>query len=166
MFEKLIQFITENYPRARKIVEVGVGHRIEVAEKLKENLPSTEIVVTDIDETLARQHKKSRIRAVADTIIFPQPTNYEQATGQVRAFTDDVMYPYLPIYEQASLIYSVHPPVEIVPALEELSGKVGADLVVVPISDEQEAFSPGKWQKIVRTGRVVGWLLTSKNSRR
>lgn len=165
MFEELVQFITENYPRARKIVEVGVGHRIEVAEKLKENLLSTEVVVTDINETLARQHAKSRIRAVADTIIFPQPTNHEQSADHVRAVADDVMYPRLPIYRQASLIYSIHPPVEILPALEELSGKIGADLLVVPIPDEQEAFPPGKWEKIVRSGRVMGWLLKPKNPR-
>ncbi len=137
MFDQLVQYIKENYPTARKIVEVGVGHRIDVARRVKENLPSTEVLVTDKDEYWVHQHK----------------------TGRVRAVADDVMFPHLPIYEHTSLIYSIHPPVEVLPALEELTRKVGADLLVVPISDEQEAFQAEKWERIIRTGRVVGWLL-------
>ena len=137
MFDQLVQYLVENYPRARKIVEVGVGHRIDVARRVKEILSSTEVLVTDKDETWARLHETSNVRTVAD----------------------DVMYPQLPIYENAALIYSVNPPIEIVPALEKLSGKVGADLLVVPLSDEQEALPAEKWRKIVRTGYVVGWLL-------
>jgi len=40
----------------------------------------------------------------------------------------------------------------------ELAGTVGADLLVVPRSDEQEAFHHRDWQKLVRNGRTVGWL--------
>ncbi len=140
MFDQLVQFISEKYPRAKKIVEVGVGHRIDIARKVKENLPFTEVLVTDKDEYWVHQHK----------------------TGQVRAVADDVMFPHLAIYGRPSLIYSIHPPVELLPSLEELSWKVGADLLVVPISDEQEAFQAEKWEKIIRTGRVVGWLLAKK----
>ena len=141
MFDQLVQYVVENYPRARKIVEVGVGHRIDVARKIKENLPSTQVLVTDRDEAWVRRHERGWVRSVAD----------------------DVMYPQLSIYEEALLIYSVHPPVEIIPALEELSGKVKADLLVVPISDEQEALPVEKWRKIVRNGRALGWILPAKS---
>lgn len=137
MFDQLVQFISEKYPRAAKIVEVGVGHRIDIARKVKENLPPTEVLVTDNDEEWVHQHNTVRVRAVVD----------------------DVMFPHLPIYQRASLIYSIHPPVEVLTALEELSRTVGADLLVVPISDEQEALYAEKWQRIIRNGRVVGWLL-------
>ena len=143
MFDQLVQYVVENYPRARKIVEVGVGHRIDVARKIKEKLPITQVLVTDRDEAWVRQHGEGSVRSVAD----------------------DVMYPQLSIYEEASLIYSVHPPVEIVPALEKLSGKVAADLLVVPISDEQGALPVEKWRKVVRTGRVLGWLLPGRSPR-
>jgi hypothetical protein len=40
-----------------------------------------------------------------------------------------------------------------------LAGRIGADLLVVPRSDEQEMFHDG-WQKLVRNGRTLGWLRT------
>lgn len=139
MFEGLVSFVKENYRSARKIVEVGVGHRIDVALMVKLSLPETEVIVTDKDESWVRSRKTKRVRAVAD----------------------DVMFPSLPIYEGADLIYSLHPPLEVVPALESLAGKVGADLIVVPVSDEQEAFHRGNWKRVVVEGRVAGWLLST-----
>lgn len=139
MFEGLVSFVKENYRSTRKIVEVGVGHRIDVALMVKLSLPETEVIVTDKDESWVRSRKTKRVRAVAD----------------------DVMFPSLPIYEGAGLIYSLHPPLEVVPALESLAEKVGADLIVVPISDEQEAFHRGNWKRVVVEGRVVGWLLST-----
>lgn len=140
MFEGLVRFIRENYRSARKIVEVGVGHRIDVALMVKLSLPEAEVIVTDKDEKWVRSRKTRRVRAVAD----------------------DVMFPNLPIYEGAGLIYSLHPPLEVVPALESLAGKVGADLIVVPVSDEREAFHRGNWKRIVVDGRIVGWLLSPR----
>ena len=49
MFDDLVDYVRENYSRASKIVELGVGSRIEVAEKIKKHLPLTEILVTDKD---------------------------------------------------------------------------------------------------------------------
>ena len=140
MFEGLVRFIRENYRSARKIVEVGVGHRIDVALMVKLSLPEAEVIVTDKDEKWVRSRKTRRVRAVAD----------------------DVMFPNLPIYEGAGLIYSLHPPLEVVPALESLAGKVGADLIVVPVSDEREAFHRGNWKRVVVDGRIVGWLLSPR----
>lgn len=136
MFEGLVRFIKQNYRNARKIVEVGVGHRIDVALMVKMSIPNAEVIVTDKDESWVRSRKTKRVRTVAD----------------------DVMFPSLPIYEGAGLVYSLHPPLEIVPALEQLAGRVGADLIVVPISDEQDAFRREDWKRVVVEGRTVGWL--------
>ncbi len=136
IFDELVEYIGENYSRASKIVELGVGSRIEVAERIKKHLPLTEVLVMDNDETSVRRHLTSPVRAVAD----------------------DVMSPQMPIYKDATLVYSVHPPLEIVGPMMELAGRVGADLLVVPRSDEQEMFHHADWQKLVRNGRTVGWL--------
>ncbi|MBO0888030.1 hypothetical protein J2P12_02915 [Candidatus Bathyarchaeota archaeon] len=136
MFDEFVDYVRENYSRARKIVEVGVGHRIDVAERIKKALPLAEVLVTDNDETSLRQLSRGKVRTVAD----------------------DVMAPKASIYEDSLLIYSINPPVEIVDAMTQLARTVGADLVVVPRSDEQDAFHHDDWQKLIRNGRTVGWL--------
>ena len=135
MFDDLVDYVRENYSRASKIVELGVGSRIDVAEKIKKHLPLTEVLVTDKDEAWVRKHITSRVRAIADDAMFPQTR----------------------IYENASLVYSIQPPFEIVAPMVVLAGSVGADLLVVPRSDEQEMFQ-GDWRKLLRNGRTLGWL--------
>ena len=136
MFDEIVDWITQNYSSAKKIVEVGVGHRIEVAERVSQALPQVEVLVTDKDESWVRSRKSQQIKAVAD----------------------DAMFPSLGLYKEASLLYSLNPPGEILPALENLAKGVGADLLVVPISDERHEFQREKWRKLVINGRVVGWL--------
>ena len=136
MFDDLVEYIRENYSRASKIVEVGVGSRIDIAEKIKKALPLAEVFVTDKDEAWVRQH----------------------STGQIRAVADDVRFPQTPIYQHASLLYSIHPPFEIVEPMVMLTRRIRADLLVVPRSDEQESFHHSEWEKLVRNGRTLGWL--------
>jgi uncharacterized UPF0146 family protein len=136
MFDDLVDYVRENYSRASKIVEVGVGSRIEVAEKIKKSLPLAEVLVTDKDEAWVRQHTTSQIRAVADDVRFPQT----------------------PVYENSSLLYSIHPPFEIVEPMVLLARRIKADLLVVPRSDEQESFHRNEWEKLVQNGRTLGWL--------
>ena len=140
MFEQLIDWIKQNYSDARKIVEVGVGHRMDVAERISEALPRAEILVTDKDESWVRSRKSGRIRAIAD----------------------DVMFPSLKLYQGASLVYSLHPPGEILPGLEKLANGIGADLLIVPISDERHDLQQDKWRELVVHGRIVGWLLDKR----
>src|SRR6266705_300206 len=135
MFDDLVEYVRENYSRATKIVELGVGSRIDVAERIKKHLPLTEILVTDKDEAWVRKH----------------------STGQVRAVADDVMFPQTPIYQNASVFDSIHTQFEILAPMVDLAGSIGADLLVVPRSDEQEMFHDG-WKKLVRNGRTLGWL--------
>jgi uncharacterized UPF0146 family protein len=136
MFDELVEYVRENYSRASKIVEVGVGSRIEVAEKIKKSLPLAEVLVTDKDEAWVRHHTTSQIRAVADDVRFPQT----------------------PLYENSSLLYSIHPPFEILEPMVLLARRIKADLLVVPRSDEQESFHQSEWEKLVRNGRTLGWL--------
>jgi len=136
MFDDLVEYVREKYSRAPKIIEVGVGSRIDIAEKIKKALPLAEVLVTDKDEAWVRQHMTSQIRAVADDVRFPQT----------------------PIYENASLLYSIHPPFEIVEPMVLLTRRIKADLLVVPRSDEQESFHHSEWEKLVRNGRTLGWL--------
>ena len=140
MFEQLVDWVKQNYGDAKKIVEVGVGHRIDVAERISEALPHAEILVTDKDESWVRSRRPGRIRAVAD----------------------DVLLPNLNVYRGASLMYSINPPGEIIPALEKLADRVGADLLLVPISDEQHELREDKWQQLVIRGRIIGWLVNKR----
>ena len=137
MFESFADYVAENYSHVGKIVEVGVGHRVDVAIRLKTRLPNAEVVVTDNDESWVRAHR----------------------TPKVRAVVDDVSNPKLALYEGAELIYSLHPPVELVPSLVSLARLVGADLLVVPVTDEQEVFHDSQWRRVTRQGRTLGWLL-------
>ncbi len=139
MFESFSEFVAEKYSHTRKIVEVGVGHRIDVAVQVKTLLPDAEVIVTDKDESWVRAHRMPKVKAVVD----------------------DVSRPRLNLYEGAELIYSLHPPVELLPGLESLAGRVGADLLVVPVSDEQEVFHGSRWRRITKNGRTLGWLLQS-----
>src|SRR5712692_1759632 len=126
MFEQLSKYIRDSYPKAGKIVEVGVGHRINIAIEVKMRLPQAEVIVTDTDESWIRSRR----------------------TPKVRAIVDDVTSPRLSIYEGAELVYSLHPPVELVPALVSLAENVNSDLLVVPVADEQEAFQEKNWKKV------------------
>ena len=141
MFEQLVDWIKQNYSDARKIIEIGVGHRIDVAERISKALPRAEILVTDKDESWVRSRKSGRIRAIAD----------------------DVMFPSLKLYQGASLVYCLHPPSEILPGLEKLANGVGADLLIVPMSDEQQDLPQDKWRALVVHGRIVGWLLDDRS---
>jgi uncharacterized protein len=49
---------------------------------------------------------------------------------------DDIRQPDLKIYKDAGLIYSIRPPEELHPYLENLSGNIGADLIIKPLSTD------------------------------
>jgi uncharacterized UPF0146 family protein len=144
MFDDLVDYVRENYSRASKIVELGVGNRIDVAEKIKKHLPMAEVLVTDNNEASVRMHATRRVRAVADDVMFPQAS----------------------IYRNASLFYSIHPPFEILAPMVALAGSIGADLLIVPRSEEQEMFHHDEWQKLVRNGRTLGWLRSFRGEKR
>lgn len=49
---------------------------------------------------------------------------------------DDVMQPDLALYDKVDLIYSLRPPPELVPYMEQLAEKVSSDLIVKPLASE------------------------------
>ena len=49
---------------------------------------------------------------------------------------DDIRQPNLKIYKDSELIYSIRPPEELHPYLEQLSEKLGADLIIKPLSTD------------------------------
>src|SRR2546426_12726280 len=103
MFEDLVDYVRENYSRASKIVELGVGSRIDVAEKIKKQLQMAEVLVTDRDEASVRKHATRRVRAVADDLMFTQKS----------------------LYRNASLLYSINPPFVLLAQMVALAGSIG-----------------------------------------
>src|SRR5438046_10004039 len=126
MFDELVEYIGENYSRASKIVELGVGSRIEVAERIKKHLPLAEVLVMDNDETSVRRHLTSPVRAVAGAVMSPQ----------------------MPIYKDATLVYSVHPPLEIVGPMMRLVGRGAVGALVVARSDGGGVFHFDGWSEV------------------
>lgn len=49
---------------------------------------------------------------------------------------DDVLNPDMEIYSGAGLIYSIRPPPELVPYIEEVARKAGADLLIRPLTTD------------------------------
>lgn len=49
---------------------------------------------------------------------------------------DDIGNPNLKIYRNASLIYSIRPPQELQPSIMKVAEKVGADLIIKPLSTD------------------------------
>ena len=67
-------------------------------------------------------------------------------------FVDDVTHPDLSLFTGVEIVYSVRPPLELVPYMERLSKQVLADLAVKPLYSEY----PG-WQ-LTGTGKVAFFL--------
>src|SRR3989442_15403680 len=99
MFESFSDYVAENYSHTRKIVEVGVGHRMDVAIQVKTRLPNAEVVVTDNEESWVRAHRTPTVKAVDNAVSNAN----------------------LAVSEGAELVYSRHPPVELVPSLVSMA---------------------------------------------
>ncbi|MDY6765019.1 MAG: UPF0146 family protein [Halobacteria archaeon] len=125
--ERVAEFIKETYPESSKIVEVGVGRNTTVARLLN---PCFNLVVTDVE-----------LRDFED----------------LNFVRDDITNPSLSVYEGASLIYSVRPPYELHDDLLKVARKVGADLLIVPLGNEESSLDyelvnyEGKVMYLIRT---------------
>lgn len=49
---------------------------------------------------------------------------------------DDVLNPDMDIYRGSGLIYSIRPPLELLPYIEKIAQKAGADLIIRPLSTD------------------------------
>lgn len=128
-FRLIARWISENYPSAEKIVEVGVGGTPRALEVLREELPGCELVATDVREV-----------STPEGVIFR---------------SDDVTDPEVDIYRDADLIYSIRAPVEFYSPILELADEVGADVLVKPASSEE---APG-WGEVVNYSGVAFYVL-------
>jgi len=70
---------------------------------------------------------------------------------------DNICLSDLKIYEGASLIYSIRPPEELHPCLVEVARKIGADLIIKPLSTDC-INSKGKF-KLMNYKKAVFYLL-------
>lgn len=134
MMEPLVEYIGRNYAGARRIVEVGVGSRLEVAQAIAQRLPQTLVVAMDWEASCFKGDPH----------------------GRVRVAVDDILHPTLPLYENSALLYAIRPPPEVVPAIEGLSDRIGSDLLVVPLAGERDVIRGGAWQRINLGVHVVG----------
>jgi len=135
-FSKIAHLISKLYPRAKKIVEVGVGRSPYTLLLLKSLLRNSEIIAVDIDQEVVRELNQMGIRAIVD----------------------DIFKPHWEIYEGADLIYSIRPPFELIPKLAELGRSVGADVLVVPLSEDEYLSNLSTWKRL-KEGGVVAYLL-------
>jgi len=90
-----------------KVVEIAIGKFFSVADYLKSyDLNSIDFTAIDIDPTNSN-------------IIF-----------------DDITNPNMSIYEDADVIYSIRPPQELQPYIDDIASKTGATLIIKPLFNE------------------------------
>ena len=107
MWTKLVEYMTTMYPKAEKIVEVGVGNIYEPSRLLSQEMPDTEVITVDINPRRRETMK------------------------------DDITHPTTKIYEDADLIYSIRPPEELQPHILRLAVNHQADALIKPFSSEE-----------------------------
>ncbi|NOZ77479.1 MAG: hypothetical protein GXO65_07500 [Euryarchaeota archaeon] len=104
-YKDFVDFLLENHPGMKKVVEVGIGPDLDAFRELKRRFAGT-VLATDVN-----------------------PSSPE-------VIKDDVTSPDIAIYQGADLIYSIRPPPELFAPLEELARRVGARLVIRPLSTD------------------------------
>lgn len=133
-FLEVAKLISKLYPSAKKIIEVGVGNSPYTALYLKAALPQAEIVVTDIDPAALRL----------------------AARLNINAFYDDINDPNLEIYEDADLIYSIRPPPELIPRMEDLGRRVGVEILIAPLSEDAYLSSlENRWKRVQSSSILI-----------
>jgi len=137
-FSKIAHLISKLYPRARKIVEVGVGRSPHTLLQLKSLLPNAEIIATDINQEVVRELDEMGVKSLVDDIFEPDEK----------------------IYEGADLIYSIRPPFELIARLAKLGSRIGADVLIIPLSEDAYLSNLSGWERIVEN-ELIAYLLRS-----
>jgi len=132
-FNQIAEYISRNYPRAQKIVEIGVGFAPWTAIRLRELLPAAEIIVVDKN---------------------PEALNGLEKYG-INPLQDDVFKPKIRRYVGADLIYSIHPPVELIEPIRLIADTVNAELLVKPLSEDAYLYGFEKWKKVTLGSCVI-----------
>jgi len=140
----LVDFIVKNYRSAAKIVEVGVGSYPWVAKIVKNRIPWTDVVVTDVCEEKLKETKST--------------------CPKLEVACDDIGNPSSEIYDGANLIYSIRPPPELIFEIHKVALKAGCDVLIRPLSHEECAFVfliRDGWQSI-QLDKSISYLLRKK----
>jgi uncharacterized UPF0146 family protein len=90
----------------QNVVEIGIGSYAKIAMALQER--GLGVVATDI----------------------------QRRTVDIPVVLDDVRVPNLDLYRDAEAIYSIRPPLEMVPALKRLAERLAKDLIIKPLAAE------------------------------
>ncbi len=133
-FADMAEYIRGTYLN-KKIIEVGIGRRPEIAIRLSD----MDLTVTDVFE----------------------PEFMEQYRSIMKFAKDDIFAPNIDIYRNAALIYSIRPPVDLFPAIAAVASEVGADLIIRPFASERIDVSRYfKINKIINYGKARFWLFS------
>ena len=131
---EVASYISSHYSGAEKIVELGVGFAPWTALELRRLLPHTRIIVVD-----------------------KNPEALRNLSGKgLEPLLDDLLTPTLEHYLGASLLFSIHPPPELLPPMLRLAGRVRAALLVKPLSEDiyLYGFHP-PWRRIRLESTVI-----------
>ncbi len=135
-FLRIAHLISKLYPNAKKIVEVGVGRSPYALLQLKSLLQEAEIIAVDIDPGAVGELNQMGVKSVVD----------------------DISEPNMGVYEGADLIYSIRPPFELISKLAKLGKEVGANVLVIPLSENGYLSDLSEWDRIVDDG-LIAFLL-------
>lgn len=143
-FEEIAQYISTYFSHSKKIVELGIGFSPWTALKLRQLLPETEIMV--VDKNLEALKGLSSYR--------------------LRPLRDDLFKPRIEFYLGSSLLYSIHPPLELIEPIKKLAITVNAPLLVKPLSEDAYLYGFHDWKKIRITTSCIlyAWNLAQKDS--
>jgi len=141
----IADFIARNYTLAEKIIEVGVGAYPWVAQKVKENLPDSLVVVTDTDRE--------------------KLSHAQQVCSELTCVQDNILKPNLKVYAGADLIYSLRPPPELVSGIFTVALRVGCAVLIRPLSHEEDGYDFKKrqgWRLISHGRAILHWYSQSR----
>ncbi|MDR1722097.1 MAG: hypothetical protein LBR24_03495 [Methanobrevibacter sp.] len=110
MWEDLGEYILKmiNNSLRKKIVEIGVGKFFKVGEYIEKMSSDEDIELLLLD-----------IAPANDKVIF-----------------EDVENPNWDLYDEVGLVYSIRPPYEIQPFIDEISLKTNSKLIIKPLFNE------------------------------
>ncbi|XRO76624.1 UPF0146 family protein [Methanocaldococcus sp. 10A] len=95
----------------KKIAEVGVGFKFDVAKELSRYF---DLIVIDINEKAVEKAKLLGLKA----------------------YKDDLFNPNINLYKNINLIYSIRPPRDLQPYILHLSKEINANLIIRPLLNE------------------------------
>ncbi|MCS7112579.1 MAG: UPF0146 family protein [Nitrososphaerota archaeon] len=126
----IVEAIAKLYSGRGAIVEFGVGFNPWIACNLKKRLPEARVIAVDRD-----------LRAL----------NYTRSVcPDLEVKLDDVTNLKVDDYSGVEIVYSIRPPPELIPYMELLARRVGALLIVRPLTEGESGyvFDERRWVRI------------------